>query len=621
MVKLERLESRSGHPTLRAELAGGRKIFLHSAYNPAKEARNWAEKLEPKENCLIVLFGLGLGYHLKALLRKVNPEQTVIVFEPDPGLRRSFSMSELKVDFPFHSKIWVIGDWEALETAFERSGTVAENVFFCKNVAAAQVYSSEFKEFTRRLSNEMKDRRANLATVISFADTWQGNFIKNLRYADRSGTIGSGFGGFQGKPAIIVSAGPSLSKNVEQLRRAKGKALIFAVGTASRLLLRKGIVPDLVATFDGGDANYERVFKDLGLPPDVPLIYDPVCQYRIVEKHPGPLSMMLVHGQNSWLDDFYGRSVGLCKVGGSIANTTFDIALRFGADPIIFVGQDLAYTDDQLHAEGTLEKIEYIGEKEKAVETERKLKSIQRIVMVEGIDGKPIKSNLGLETFLRWFEREIEILQDNRTIIDATEGGARIRGTQLMTLSETVDRYCCSDFRQDIEELKSRISDPGDFDGRGFRSYIEEINRSMSGLIPEAQRGVRLSQKLLDHFTRGKNCRIEKVLGQLDRTDRRLKRAAEDMTLVRYFLEHLEVVRLYHAETGRQEEDIATRSLRLYSKILESLELGQPMIEELSRTLAERAEEASVQGSPRSGGVSNRPVPAGHDRPASRAMA
>ena len=52
-------------------------------------------------------------------------------------------------------------------------------------------------------------------------------------------------------PAIIVAAGPSLNKNILELKRLKGRAFIIAVDTAIKPLLNAGIIPDMYAVVDG----------------------------------------------------------------------------------------------------------------------------------------------------------------------------------------------------------------------------------------------------------------------------------------------------------------------------------------------------------------------------------
>jgi hypothetical protein len=71
---------------------------------------------------------------------------------------------------------------------------------------------------------------------------------------------------YRGKPAIIVSAGPSLRKNKHHLRDASGKAVIIAVQTILQPLLEMGIEPQFVTSLDYHDIStryYEKLPKDI----------------------------------------------------------------------------------------------------------------------------------------------------------------------------------------------------------------------------------------------------------------------------------------------------------------------------------------------------------------------
>ena len=62
---------------------------------------------------------------------------------------------------------------------------------------------------------------------------------------------------------------------------------------------------------------------------------------------------MLVHPANRWLEERLEQTLTGFKTGPSISNTLVDIAIRLGADPILIIGQDLAYTGGRFHAPGT----------------------------------------------------------------------------------------------------------------------------------------------------------------------------------------------------------------------------------------------------------------------------
>ena len=64
------------------ESADEGSLLLHSRFNPLREAEMWASKQELDGIAHVVLFGLGLGYHAEALLRR-KPELQLYIYEPD----------------------------------------------------------------------------------------------------------------------------------------------------------------------------------------------------------------------------------------------------------------------------------------------------------------------------------------------------------------------------------------------------------------------------------------------------------------------------------------------------------------------------------------------------------
>ena len=62
--------------------------------------------------------------------------------------------------------------------------------------------------------------------------------------------------------------------------------------------------------------------------------------------------------------------------------------------------------------------------------------------MLKGYDGEMIKTDMQMAFYREWFEREIKQRRGEITVIDATEGGAKIQGARNMTLSDMIDEYC-----------------------------------------------------------------------------------------------------------------------------------------------------------------------------------
>ena len=92
-------------------------------------------------------------------------------------------------------------------------------------------------------------------TFILLQDEFADNYLANMYEFFNNYTIDGLYDCFEEidkekRPAIVVSAGPSLDKNINELKKAKDKAFMIVVDTALKAVLRAGIVPDLTITID-----------------------------------------------------------------------------------------------------------------------------------------------------------------------------------------------------------------------------------------------------------------------------------------------------------------------------------------------------------------------------------
>ncbi|HSR67502.1 MAG TPA: 6-hydroxymethylpterin diphosphokinase MptE-like protein [Acidobacteriota bacterium] len=595
-VEWERLPSRRGPETLVLK-KDGRQVYLHSAYDPQREARQWAGQVdEPSPSNIVVVFGLGLGYHLRALLERLPASQRVIVVEPQREIAESFPLDRLQADFPDHRSVVVVSDWSQFKEVYTSLGGGMDNVVLLKLPAAAQVFAREFREFLEKLRSEVKMLRTNLATVINFAPEWQRNFLENLRFCPQVGTVSPIFGAWKNRPAILAAAGPSLNKQIRLLRRAKGRALIISVGSATRLLAKEGIEPDLVASIDAGRPNYEGIFKGMDLP-RTPLVFDPINHYKILQHYRGPKVMMSVHRSNRWLDRYFRQEVGQIKIGGSIACTVFDLLRQAGADPIIMIGQDLAFTDEQLHADGSLETIDVVGSKAEELEEQGGKKGYKKtdqiLVWVKGNDGKPIISNVQMETYIHWFEEELRVHKGELRVINATEGGARIQGAEVMTFSQALDQFIGQDLSEELRQLRrGLLADPG-FDRRGLQRQVRRTRRQVERGLPHARRALKLSEELLQHFSRGTPCPVGKIVSKLESLDKKLKAARKDAFLISYALSPLTLLRRFAPKDG-SEVETCRQSMRVYRSIAQAFETTLPLLRRLEESLSHAAQQEAL---------------------------
>lgn len=298
-------------------------------------------------------------------------------------------------------------------------------------------------------------RQSTRTTVISLGndivDNLQGfkQNLENLPYMFDSIDPANIKGRNRDKPAFIISAGPSLNKNINLLKKVKSKGLIIAVDTIVERLLMEGIVPDFVCTVERIDKVYEYFYKDKTIPKEVTLVAPPVIDSRILKEFKGKFMLPLREGVSEYT--WFGKLLEASEaqyifMGLSCAHVAFGLAQHMECSPIVLVGQDLAYgnDNDQTHASGTSYD---------SVEIDKKKNSFLDDT-TEGYFGGSVKSTHMWLAFKNWFEKQIN--QDNLFVINATEGGAKINYTVQMPLENVISEYC--------KDIKFNIIDYGKYD-------------------------------------------------------------------------------------------------------------------------------------------------------------
>lgn len=512
--KYEVLSAKNGQVSLKANI-NGKSIFMHSSYDPGKEAKKIVGDHSLNDSDIVFVFGLGLGYQLQEIIQKAaNKKAHVVVIEKDPRIFRlaleNTDMSEI-LNYPH---IYLYVDLPVMSVIFEVHSnlkpTIAKQIVFLDHPSSIQLYEEYYTEILRLIRDSVSLKLNTVATVFEFKGDWLKNTLKNLPTVLNSPGIISLQDKFQDIPAIIVSAGPSLDKNVKYLKEAKGKAIIIAVGTTLRTLFKENIMPDMVITYDASDLNYEH-FRGIDYN-SIPLFYEPMVYPRIVEEHHG---IKFVYNSkptefNNEVEEISCK--GLLSSGGSIATSAFSLACLAGSNPIIFIGQDLSIKDGKTHANNTI-----FGENRVDI------KNSLHYFETPGYYGEPVMISRGFYAFLRWFETHIERIPD-KLVINATEGGAMIKGTKQLPFIEAIKRYCLKDVNvgKVLLEIANRYH-PQNFNK--LKEKLSSIIDDLDQLAKDAKKAGDLCGELERVYRQKNNIhnKFKKIMRQLDTLDEKIK--------------------------------------------------------------------------------------------------
>lgn len=434
--------SESGAPNLKGQTAQS-TVYLHSQIDPIAEAKQWFSSLNLTHIKAIFIYGIGLGYYYEAAVNWLREEKNryLIFLEDDADVFHCFLETErcceiladpqVKLTFLTDSIGQRVFQFTRLSNLFISSPFVYTGLeCYSQNKPAVYLENKSTLAFMINMSQML------LSETKSYGIPFFRNYFFNLFDLPTSYFGNHLFGKFQGTPAIICGAGPSLNKNVELLATLQDKALIFAGGTALNALNGKGVMPHFGVGIDPNPDQFTRLIMNQA--------YETPFLYRCRMLHE---ALNMVHGDRlivtgsggykigTWLEKELGVEEQELEEGFNVLNFSVLIAQAMGCNPIICVGIDLAYSNGDSYASGVINHpIHNLrgNFRTKCLEEE--------LVSKLDIYGKPIF------TLWKWIAESMWYTHffDNHpqtTLINATEGGIGFPHVPNMTLKSVQEKY------------------------------------------------------------------------------------------------------------------------------------------------------------------------------------
>lgn len=489
-----------------------KEYCMGSRYNPEKEAERFAKQYENLVDYSYIIFvGLGSGVLAEQVIKANGENVQYLFYEPSTDI---FLCALQNYDMTYvlnHDNVNIIVKGmndQTLDIDIGRCIT-AENYKWCILDAMPlykQLFEESYELIRQKYSFLVTMVGSNIATNSYFGKNEARNNILNMKELFHSNCEEDFEGVFPtDRPAIIVAAGPSLEKNIQYLKRAKGKLLIISVDTALRYLLSQDIQPDLVVVAD--PKKPVQLFENKETH-KIPMAFCGSANNDIV-KLMKDTKVILASAEGEYFDQMYqiaGKHMYVLSAGGSVATFAFVLARAWGYHEIILVGQDLALGNNKVHA----------GKDD--IDT---FKLSQDKIEIEGYYGDKVYTSPDYNFYREWYELVLaqKIDGDELKVINATEGGAKIEGTIQMPLQEAIESVKVEpfDFEKTIKEM------PCTFNEQQQEKVIQMWKDSvahMNQLRYKLQRGIRLIdqgiQMIKIHtYTVSKIKKIQKEIGKI----------------------------------------------------------------------------------------------------------
>lgn len=483
------------------------EFYLNSKYEAKVAAQIWADQFQNVTyRTKFIIIGLANGVYLRALKEKY-PDNLIICVEAFEELEdkvlKNIDISDIAGEKVFlaigEKRVQLFKEYIATFISY-----VDKDDLYCRIIPNyRKIDEQAIKQLEDIYYNQIEFLHVCRNTVIFDEKYRQNSVLKNFFVFPQKDALGQLLDklkdyDFSHKVAIVVSAGPSLDKNIKLLKNLKNKMFLISVDAAAKSMIKIGVRPDIIVTID--PVKDETILQDEELL-HTTMICSMYSHYKIIRQHKGALYFQTTEADFSKsIYKKYGHKMCSLPSGGSVANNAFSLAELLGFGTIVLIGQDLSYPNGKIHA--TSARYKYIKDTNEIDMSDKKY------FEVEANDGGKVLTEANMDIYRRWFEERIR--ETKARVINATEGGAKIEGAEIKNLKEVIDEFTPKELNVDYEKLVK--PDCGAFS----KSQQKEIYDKYKNVIPNLKKwkqkllnGILRYEKLRELNKKGENYTIE----------------------------------------------------------------------------------------------------------------
>lgn len=507
--------------------------FLHNRQNPLGEAREIFSMCENSPVSIHLIFGLGLGYLFQ--LTSLNSKGTVILYEPDLNiLKMVFSLVDFSNDL-LKDNVFIYDNLNNVAEAIYKKSGMQNSPQLLSLPSQRKIYNETFEDLVKKLQELVGAYNLDLKyTKEKFYKSTRMilrnfpkliNEIPLVKLKDR----------FKGKTAVIVSAGPTLDKNIETIKKYRKNFVLFVVGTALKTIVKNNITPDFVLIIETHNSSKQlegidtKNFNFISEPYSHPKLRE--FEYKNVFTHISANNPI-----NELYKEITDEDISEYSSKGTVSYTALNSARILGCSKIILVGQDLAYLEGQCYSKDSAYKdlictknLEtgkweiqakdfdaFVASLSNSENEETRIKVAKRrlenlnkaLYYVKGIQGDMLPTESVYSSFIKPLSEYTQIFND-REYINTSLVGAQIDGFKNVSLEEALkdtepvgDLDLATNFAFNKDKIKEK-----------FYSEFDKL-KSVQPTIAE---GKRLIQSIRNDLKRSRavNANILKTLKKI----------------------------------------------------------------------------------------------------------
>ncbi|WP_157150161.1 motility associated factor glycosyltransferase family protein [Brachyspira sp. SAP_772] len=509
-VSLEVIETKSKNLSAKV-VKNGKSVLLHSAYDPIKEANTLIKEIEDDID-MVFVFGIGGGYLINAL-KKININ--IVVIEPSISffnlLIDNFRLDKILED----SKItFFIGGYDIEDIEKFISLKTTKKVKFFITRSYSNLFADDALFYQTKVLSIIDKKTININTILRFDKLWAYNIASNVVEIATHYGVNKFFDKYKNIPAVVVSAGPSLEKNIRKLKELKDKAIIIAVDTAMKPLSSHNISPHFVITIDPQKKN-SKYFRNINFK-DTVLIAESSVDNEAISSFKGAIYFL---DSIFPLAKYFMKPLGErgdVTMGGSVSTAAYDFAIRIGANPIIMLGLDLSFPNHQTHIKGSYHEENFFTEIGKLDSYDSRIYK----VLVSGnlreeknVYGESVFTDSRFDMYRNWYEEQCK-LNSSKKFYNATEGGVIINAMENITVDELLKKL--DNINIEIDKNSEEVNKKNKILSN-IKTGLEKIDAEIIELKPYVLNAIKLCDEINSELKRHR--KVDKLLEKLSESD------------------------------------------------------------------------------------------------------
>jgi hypothetical protein len=562
----------SGHPT--ATLDG---IFLHSRYDPWRDAAVQVEKeIDPAATAIVIL-GFGLGYGTEAA-RARFPDLPLLVVEPNTEVfRAALSGRDLSLLLSDRSVFLHVGSTPETLAPLLESLPLAKPGFL-RLRPALENDPAAYRAAEEVVRSWLLRRDININTLNRFGRLWVRNLARNMRSFLEYPGVASLEDVFKGIPALVVAGGPSLDSIRRRLLELSRHVLVIAVNTALKPCLEEGVEPDFTVVVD--PQYWASRYLDWAPSTRGGLVVEPSANPRVFRRaHASYFLCSSLFPLGETLEAAVGEK-GKLGAGGSVATSAWDLARLLGANPVYTAGLDLGFPGMRTHCRGVYaEDLWFCGSNRLAPLEGSSFRYLHDIGLfpVRSASGGLTPTDRRMLLYRWWFENQLKIRSDVRAFTLSPDSAA-IQGMPLAVLEEVLALPMVRpEIAERMEKVRSARPDAATRErlARGLSAAVEQLGSQLERLQSLALQGLALS-RMLGRIIAGRGD-PSPCLRELDEVDNSILEVSA-RNIAGFLIQSI-----IHGISGEGDrtttpEEIVARSAAIYEGIAESAEWQKKLL-------------------------------------------